>query len=128
MIRPLLRRRTTSGTAEFYLRHPENRLLVNRERDGGVLVCATADNLDREQQAAFVHYLNAEGFAPCELAPSDRLHERLPGLEEPTVRWIVDPSWPEVDAVYARHLQRLCWYLMGAMMVCLELVIALVCC
>ncbi len=112
-MQPLFRKRTTGTAAEFYLRRPENLLLVKRERDGGVLICATADNLSEVQRAAFVRYLNEEGFVLAAL--------------ELSVRWIVDSTWPQVDPVYLRHLQRLCWCLAGTMVVCLALVAALVC-
>ena len=126
--RPLLRQRAKDGEAEFRLCRPENRLLVKREKDGGVLICATADNLSAEQKEAFILYLCAEGFASAEAGGSAWLRELGPGSEGQAVRWIVDPSWPEPDPVYTRHLQRLCWLIVGTVMAWLVLVAAVVCC
>ena len=78
MMRPRFRKQTTGGTAEFYLRHPENLLLVKRERDGGTLVCATTDNLTTEQREAFVSYLTSEGFVPISVEVSEWLPQRFP--------------------------------------------------
>ena len=128
-MRPLFRKRAKEGTAEFHLCHPENLLLVRRKRDGGVLVCATADNLSTEQQSAFIRYLSEEGFVSGALIePSGWLLESSLDCEEWPVRWIIDPTWPEIDPVYARHIQRLCWYVAGTTMVWLALIAALVCC
>ena len=73
MRRPLFHRQTTVGAAEFRLRHPGNLLLVKKERDGGVLICAKEDNLSAEQRAAFVRYLQVEGFVLRGSEPPDRL-------------------------------------------------------
>ena len=115
------------GAAEFYLRHPENLLLVRRTA-GGVLVCATTDNLSTAEQEAFIHYLCAEGFMTADCEPQDRVHDPVPDHDEPLVRWIVDPSWPEVDPEYASHLQRLCRYTTGFLVVFLALVAVMICC
>ena len=128
MIRPLLRRRTTKGTAEFLLRRPENLLLVKEERNGGLLICATADNLGAEHKEAFVRYLQMEGFVSGVFASSDWFQERVADWRGSAVRWIVDSSWSKADPVYARHVQRLCWCLAGITVAWLALVIALVCC
>ena len=127
-MRPLFRQTPAGGTAEFYLRQPANLLLVKRERDGGVLICATADNLSTEQQEAFVRYLCAEGFASGAAGKSGWLREWCSDRETPPVRWIVDPSWPEADPAFTRHLQRLCWYMAGTLVVWLSLMAVLVCC
>ena len=127
-MQPLFRAPRTSRAAEFFLRHPENLLQVKRERDGGVLVCATADNLTVEQQEAFVRYLGAEGFMSGAFEPVGWFRGRNPDPEVQPVRWIVDPSWPEIDLVYARHLQRLCWCAAGTTMAWLALMVVLVCC
>ncbi len=127
MMRPLFRKPIAGETAEFYLRQPENLLLVKRERDGGVLICATADNLTSEQREAFVRYLSTEGFAPGAAGTLGWFHESTPDREESQVRWIVDPSWPTIDPSYVRHLRRLCWYTAGTMLVWLALIVALVC-
>ena len=128
MMRPLFRATTMSRAAEFFLRHPENLLLVKREGDGGVLVCATADNLTTEQKEAFVRYLCTEGFGSGDFESLDECHERIPDPGFQPVRWIIDASWPEVDPVYARHLQRLCWCAAGTMMIWLVLMVVLVWC
>ena len=125
---PLFRPPSKGGTAEFYLRHPRNLLLVKREGSGGVLICATADNLSAEQKEAFVSYLRAEGFAPDEAGGSAWFRELILELERQNVRWIVDPFWPEPDPVYTRHLQRLCWLIVGTVLAWLVLVAAVVCC
>ena len=127
MTRPLFHKPKTSGTAEFLLRQPENLLLVKREKDGGVLICATADNLTAAQQEAFFHYLCVEGFVSMVSEPRDGFHACIRDWKEQPVRWIVDPSWPEVDPVYAGHLQRLCWYTAGTMVVWVAVVLAMVC-
>ena len=128
MMRPLFRVTTMSRAAEFFVRHPENLLLVKREGAGGMLVCATADNLTMEQKEAFVRYLCAEGFGSGDFESLDGIHERAPDPEVRPVRWIVDSSWPEVDPVYARHLQRLCWCAAGTTVVWLALTVVLVWC
>ena len=128
-MRPLFRQRRTNRTAEFRLRRPENRLLVKGEGDGSVLICATADNLSVEQQTAFVRYLGEEGFmSGAWFEATDRPVEWSSDHEGRPVRWVIDPAWPEPDPVYARHLQRLCWYATGTMMVWLALLAVLVCC
>ncbi len=118
---------TACRTAEFYLRHPETLLLVQGVEEGRVLICATTDNLTPEQQEAFVQYLCAEGFMVGDPEPFDRFHERVLNREGQPVRWIVDPSWPEVDPAYTLHIQRLCWCTAGIMMVWLTLMAVLVC-
>ena len=127
-MKPLLRKPKTRGAAEFHLRHPENLLLVRGTEEGGVLICATADNLTPQQREAFVRYLGVEGFVAGDAEPPDRFHERLFNGEGQPVRWIVDPSWPEVDPAYALHIRRLCWYAAGTVMVWCTLLAVLVCC
>ena len=127
MMRLLFRNPKASGTAEFLLRHPSNLLLVKRDREGRVLICATADNLTAVQQEAFVHYLCLEGFVSTVPDPLNGFHEQISDWKEQPVRWIVDPSWPEVDPVYVRHLRRLCWYTAGTMVVWVAVIVTLVC-
>ena len=126
MKRPF-RRPLARGSAEFYLRQPENLLLVRGTADGGVLVCATADNLSTAEQEAFIEYLCAEGFLTAAGRPPDQALDRMPGHDEPSVRWIVDPSWPEVDPGYALHIQRLARYTAGSLIVFLALVAVMIC-
>ena len=68
-----LRTVTTPEMAEFYRCSPENLLLVRGTRTGGVLICATADNLSPAQREAFIRYLWVEGFmAAIDLQESKR--------------------------------------------------------
>lgn len=76
MIRPLFCPPASGGTA-FSLRRPGNRLLVKRERDGGVLIRATADNLTAAPREVLVRYLDAEGCVPGVFAPPGGFHERI---------------------------------------------------
>ena len=122
----LSRQPSKDGTAEFYLHHPENFLLVKRERSGGLLICATADNLTAESKEAFILYLCAEGFASDGPERSEWLREARLDTEGQAVRWIVDPSWPEADPVYTQHLRRLCWLIVGTVMIWLALMVAMV--
>ena len=116
------------GSAEFYLRRPENLLLVRGTAAGGVLVCATADNLSITEQEAFIHYLCAEGFVTADGEPQDRDHDPVLDHDGQLVQWIVDPSWPEVGPEYTLHIQRLGRYTAGFLMVFLALVAAMICC
>lgn len=92
-----------------------------------MLICATADNLTPEQKEAFIQYLFREGFMDGDFNALDRFHARVLDRERQPVRWIVDPSWPEIDPVYALHIQRLCWYTAGTVMVWFTLMAVLVC-
>lgn len=116
-MRPLLHKGPTRRTTEFYLRSPENLLLVKEEREGGVLVCSTADNLSTEQRMAFVCYLCVEGFVSGVCESADWCLESFPTREIQPVRWIIDPSWPLPDPVYVKYLPRLCGCIAGTMMV-----------
>lgn len=60
-MKPPFRRPAAGGTAEFYVRQLENVVLVQRNGDVQMIVCATADNLTSEQRKAFIR-LGAEGF------------------------------------------------------------------
>ena len=122
------RKPNARGSAEFYFRHPENLLLVRGTAVGGVLVCATADNLSMAEQEAFILYLCAEGFMTADGEPRDRAHDHVPDPGRRHVQWIVDPSWPEVDPEYALHIQRLGRYTAGFLMVFLALVVVMICC
>ena len=121
-LRPVARR-----AAGFYFPRPGNLLLVHGAREGKISVYATTDNLNQEQQEAFIQYLCAEDFVSGDDKPSDGFHGRGLDPEKPPVRWIVDPSWPAADAAYALHVQRLCWCVAGTMMVWLVLMVVLVC-
>ena len=116
-MRSLIRQPPPGGGAEFCLHQPANLLLVKRERDGGVVICATEDNLSTEQREAFVRYLYAEGFTAGVAGQSEWFRDWCSNREKPSVRWIVDLTGPEADPAFTRHIQRLCWYTAGTMVV-----------
>ena len=123
MLRPPFHQTRPDGTA-FRLRRPGNLLLVKREGVAGWLVCATTDNLTTARQTAFIGYLCAEGFISTAFEPMND----FTAWKEAPVRWIVDPSWPEIDPVYARHLRCIRWCLVGTMAAWVAVIIALLYC
>jgi hypothetical protein len=58
------------GPFEFRHHHPDNTLTVENY-PGGVIVCATHDNLSPSQRRQFIRYLAAEGFIPHRSASDD---------------------------------------------------------
>ena len=124
---PFLQRSERRPTG-FYFPRPGNLLLVHGTGEGEVSVYATTDNLSREQQAAFIRYLCAEGFLRIDCELPGCFDQNVRDQEQPPVRWIVDPSWREADAAFALHIRRLCWCTAGTLMVWLAFMAALVCC
>ncbi len=122
-LRPVARR-----AAGFHFPRPGNLLRVHGTGDGRICVYATTDNVNPAQQESFIQYLCAEGFLNGGVEPLDGFHGRVLDREEPPVRWIVDPSWPQADAAYALHIRRLCWCTVGTMIVWLALMAAIICC
>ena len=123
-----LHKSTAFGAAEFYRRDPENFLLLQRTEKGGMLICATADNLTPTQQEAFIQYLCAEGFVVADSEPLDCFEERRSCDENFPVRWMVGSSWRSVDPVYTLYMRRLCLCTLGIFLVWSALMIALVFC
>jgi hypothetical protein len=86
---------------EFCFPHLDYTLLQVEEDGGEVIIRATANTFSEQRKTHFVRELAAEGFIPDEyrwwtLAGSESY---LRG-----VRWIVDPTWLELDeALMARN-------------------------
>ena len=73
------------------------------ELDDTVIVRATRNTFSDQRKILFIHELAADGF----ITETYQWFSGFDTLSAPPVRWMVDASWPELDAGFRKQTNRL---------------------